>query len=91
QEPLVALQDDATRQVDPATLDLVVVPGVAFDRSGRRLGHGFGFYDRLLARVAEATKLTAIAFECQMFDILPHEPHDVTVDVVVTESNVYRR
>ena len=89
-EPIVALRKDADRQVDPAHVDLIVIPGVAFDRHGHRLGHGLGYYDRLLARVADSTTLVALAFDCQVFDNVPHEPHDVAVDIIVTESTVYR-
>jgi 5-formyltetrahydrofolate cyclo-ligase len=89
-EPAPALQTDATRLVDPIGADLIVIPGVAFDRRGYRLGHGFGYYDRLLARVSERAMLVALAYECQMFDNVPHEPHDVAVNIIVTESTVYR-
>jgi 5-formyltetrahydrofolate cyclo-ligase len=89
-EPATALQTDATQLVDPASVDLIVIPGVAFDQRGYRLGHGFGYYDRLLTRVSERATLVALAYECQMFDKVPHEPHDVAVDIIVTESAVYR-
>ena len=73
----------------PAALDLIVVPGVAFDRRGGRLGQGKGFYDRLLTQVRPDTLLVAPAFECQIFDSVPTLPHDRPVDRVVTETNVY--
>lgn len=89
-EPTDVLRDNATRRIEPAAVDLIVIPGVAFDRRGHRLGHGFGYYDRLLARLADSTTLVALAFDCQVFDNVPHEPHDVAVDIIVTESTVYR-
>lgn len=95
-EPTGALQNDEARRVEianagPGRVDLIVLPGVAFDRRGYRLGHGFGYYDRLLAQAASDVKLVALAFDCQIFDNVPHEPHDIPVDVIVTESAVYRR
>ncbi len=70
-------------------LDFVVAPGVAFDRQGRRLGRGGGHFDRLLADVA-AFK-AGVAFEAQLVAKAPAAAHDVRMDVVVTESNVYPR
>lgn len=71
--------------VDPDILDLIIVPGVAFDKSGNRLGRGKGFYDRLLANT-NATKI-GVGYEFQLFDELPCEPHDIRMDVVVTQNN----
>ncbi len=69
---------------DPATMELIVVPAVAYDRRGNRLGRGKGFYDRLLS----ATKATTIgvAYDFQLLDELPVEPHDTPVNIVITES-----
>ena len=69
--------------------DLVVMPLVAFDRSGSRLGHGRGFYDRALARLAARgvrPKLVGIAFATQEVEVIPAEPHDVRLDWIVTET-----
>ncbi len=88
-EPRPALREQSARRIAPQQLDLVVVPGVAFDRSGARLGHGKGFYDRLLAQVRPSTFLVAPAFECQVFESIPTLPHDLPVHRVVTEANVY--
>jgi len=65
-------------------LDLVLVPGVAFDLAGRRLGRGKGFYDRLLAQVSGHK--CGVAFDLQVVDRLPEEPHDVRVDSIVTPT-----
>lgn len=72
---------------DTAALDCVVVPGVAFDRAGTRLGHGGGHYDRLLAR--RPARVLGLAREVQLFDRLPRDSNDVWMDVVVTEDAVY--
>jgi 5-formyltetrahydrofolate cyclo-ligase len=65
-------------------LDLVLVPGVAFDSAGRRLGRGKGFYDRLLAEVRGHK--CGVAFDEQVVAELPEEPHDVRVDSIVTPT-----
>ena len=65
-------------------LDLVLVPGVAFDLAGRRLGRGKGFYDRLLAEVRGHK--CGVAFDTQLTARLPEEPHDVRVDSILTPT-----
>jgi 5-formyltetrahydrofolate cyclo-ligase len=69
-----------------ATIDWVLVPGVAFDRAGHRIGYGGGYYDRLLPLLRADTHRVAGAFELQLVDRVPAAPHDVTVDAVVTEA-----
>jgi 5-formyltetrahydrofolate cyclo-ligase len=64
-------------------LDLVVVPGLAFDRCGRRLGRGKGFFDRLLTRARHARRW-GVAFAFQVVDEVPTAPHDANLDVLVT-------
>ena len=70
--------------VDPATLDVVVVPGLAFDAAGRRVGHGGGHYDRMLA-VGPAYRIGA-AFDFQICSHVPAESHDVAMDCIVTQT-----
>lgn len=88
-EPQVTLRDDQARQVQVGTLDLVVAPGVAFDRWGGRLGHGMGYFDKLLARVRSDATLVGLAFECQMVERVPMESHDVRLHHILTEAAVY--
>lgn len=64
-------------------LDLIVVPGMAFDKTGHRLGRGKGFYDRFLIKYPEV-KTIGICFDFQLLDSIPTEPHDRVVDEVVT-------
>jgi 5-formyltetrahydrofolate cyclo-ligase len=74
----------------PATatqIDLILVPGVAFDRQGGRVGHGKGYYDKLLAQCPRAYKIAA-AFEGQVFDRVPMDPHDIPVDALITEPRL---
>ena len=88
-EPRAELRGLPEKRVEAAELDLIMVPGVAFDRRGGRLGHGKGYYDKLLARVRPDVPLIAAAFECQLFDEIPMEPHDVFMDRVITEKEIY--
>lgn len=88
-EPRPALRRLADRRLDVTQVDLIVLPGVAFDARGARLGHGRGYYDRLLQKARPDTPLFAPAFECQMFERVPTEPHDVLLDLVITERQVY--
>ncbi len=67
------------------TVDWVLVPGIAFDRAGRRLGYGGGYYDRLLPLLERACRVAG-AFDVQLVDRVPSAPHDLHVDVIVTES-----
>jgi len=88
-EPKRELRHDDSRGITPVELDLVVTPGLAFDRNGSRLGYGKGYYDKFLHQLRDdATKL-AICFECQMFPEIPVLPHDVRMDMVVTERAIY--
>lgn len=67
-------------------LDLIVVPGVAFDRRGYRLGYGKGFYDRELSRVSAATISVGLCYDFQLCELLPVEDHDRPVQGIATES-----
>lgn len=71
--------------VDPSEIELIVVPAVAFDRKGNRLGRGKGFYDRLL-KSTRATKV-GVGYEFQLMDELPVEPHDIGVDIIITQNS----
>lgn len=71
-------------EMNPAEIDLLIVPGVAFDRNGRRLGHGAGYYDRFLSKTT-GYKL-GLAYDFQMIDNLAYESHDVSMDALLTPS-----
>lgn len=73
---------------DVSEIEMIVVPGVAYDRKGNRVGRGKGYYDRLLA-TSRAVKV-GLAYDFQMVDEIDAEPHDVRVDVVITERGVYK-
>lgn len=89
-EPKTELRDVAAKKVPVEQLDLIMVPGVAFDRRGGRSGHGKGYYDKLLEHARPDTPLVALAFECQLFEEVPTAEHDVYMDKVVTEAAVYQ-
>jgi len=78
------------RVLDPAELDLVIVPGVAFDRSGDRVGYGAGYYDRFLRRTRPEVPAVAIAFAIQVVPEVPAGRTDRRVDAIVTEAEVVR-
>ena len=72
------------------SIDVVIVPGVAFDESGRRLGYGGGYYDRLLPTLRPDCLRIGIAFNEQLLSEIPSEDHDAHVSIVVTPSRVIR-
>ena len=78
-----------SRAVDPAVIDVIVVPGLAFDRSGNRLGYGGGSYDRYLARLPPDTIRIGIGFDVQVVERLPADEADERVDIVVTERGSF--
>ena len=77
-----------TEPVSLVAVDLMVVPGVAFDRTGNRLGRGGGYYDRFLSGFQGMT--AAVAFSFQLLDQIPIEKHDIPVDLVVTPQNILK-
>jgi len=74
----------------PEEIDVVVTPGLAFDRRGRRVGYGRGFYDRFLARTGTTTARIGICFSVQLVGDVPYGETDLAVDIVVTEDEVVR-
>lgn len=70
----------------PDQPDLIVVPGLGFDRRGGRLGHGGGHYDRLLARLPAGCRRVGFAYDQQVLDLVPTEPHDLALHALVTPA-----
>lgn len=89
-EPKAELRNLPAKRIDVKELDLIMVPGVAFDRSGARMGHGFGYYDKLLEHARPDAPLVALAFECQLFPEIPTAPHDIFMDKIITEKAIYQ-
>jgi 5-formyltetrahydrofolate cyclo-ligase len=81
---------DGLARLSPRQVDVVVVPGAAFDPQGGRIGYGGGFYDTYLRRVPERAARIAVAFDLQIVDAVPRAAHDLAVAAVVTESRVLR-
>lgn len=83
----------ADREVSLKDIDLVIIPGAGFDLEGNRLGYGGGYYDRLLsyesrllAKVGHHITTVALAFEEQIGEEIPSEPHDIKVDIIITDK-----
>ena len=88
-EPKPDLRQQPEKQVQAEDLDIVMGPGVAFDRRGARMGHGKGYYDKLLQHARPDAPLVALAFECQLFPEIPMAPHDIFMDRIITEKTIY--
>lgn len=74
------------REIKVEDIHMLVIPGLAFDTTGARIGFGGGYYDRLLHRIKGKRVIAALAFEAQIFDKIPDEPHDIPVDYIITEQ-----
>ncbi len=85
-EPQAVPEDEGVR----GGFDLVVVPGLAFDSLGRRLGQGYGYYDRFLAALGGTAVTVGLAFSWQLVPEVPVDAWDVPVDAVVTEDGIIR-
>lgn len=78
------------RMVDP---DIILVPLSVFDRKGGRIGYGAGYYDQAISRLVEKGRTPVcigVAFDCQRYDLVPQEPHDVALDAIITESGYHK-
>ncbi|MDI6907833.1 MAG: 5-formyltetrahydrofolate cyclo-ligase [Thermoanaerobacterales bacterium] len=87
----IPVPSPGSEAVSPPDLDCVLVPGVAFDEDGFRLGYGGGYYDRFLSGIRGRALAVGLAYAWQVVPRLAREPHDRPVDLVVTEEWVLRR
>ena len=87
-EPIADSPSDILADTELATLDAVIVPLLAFDSSGHRLGYGKGFYDGFLA--STPARRIGIAYEFQRMSALPAEPHDQPLDIIATNERWYQ-
>ncbi len=78
------------RLFPPSILDLVIVPGLAFNQQGHRLGRGGGYYDRFLKKLPVQAYSIALAFEMQMIEQIPLEENDMPVDCIITEKRIIK-
>lgn len=69
-------------------VDIAIIPGLAFDEKGGRIGSGKGYYDRLIPRLAITTRKVALTFEDQIIPQVPMEPHDKYVDIIITDQRI---
>jgi len=76
------------KAVPPRQIDLIIVPGLAFDLCGNRIGFGQGYYDRFLPKVRQDALIVGIAFACQIVKEIPAEEHDIKMSLVLTEDGV---
>jgi len=74
------------RLFPPEDIDLIIVPGVAFDLNGNRIGRGFGYYDNFLRKVRFSAKIIALAFEIQIVKKIPNDKNDIPVHKIITEK-----
>jgi len=78
------------RPVSAEEIDLVIVPGIAFDKKGNRIGYGMGFYDKFLTSLKKRIPVVGLAYELQIVDAIPVDDKDVTVNKVITEKEVIK-
>lgn len=76
--------------VNISNIDVILIPGVAFDRKGGRLGRGLGYYDRALSKASPHLKRIGVCFDMQVIKEVPHEDHDVFLDEIITEREIIR-
>ena len=83
-------RDDALRPCEPEDIDLLIVPGVAFDLKGNRLGYGGGYYDRFFSMLKPGVLLVALVFDLQIEPEIPVDEWDRRVDMVITEKRIIK-
>lgn len=76
------------KQIPAQYINLAIIPGVAFDERGGRIGYGTGFYDRFIPQLDITTRKIALTFECQIVSQIPMEPHDRYIDILITEKRI---
>ena len=77
--------------VEPEDVDMFILPGVAFDLTGHRIGYGKGYYDKTLHRLEGQGRFVGLCYDFQLIDAIAGESHDVRMDMVVTEKRIVRR
>ena len=77
-----------SKKVPIDSIDIAIVPGIAFDEKGARIGTGMGFYDRLIPNLPITTRKVALSFEDQLIQQVPMEHHDKHVDIIITDKRI---
>jgi 5-formyltetrahydrofolate cyclo-ligase len=90
QGPRGGLEPDAAKckKVPIDCIDIAIVPGIAFDEKGARIGTGMGFYDRLIPNLPITTRKVALSFEDQLIQQVPMEHHDKHIDIIITDKRI---
>lgn len=83
-------KDECKRVASIESIDILIVPAVAFDINKYRLGYGGGFYDRFVKKLRKDTTTIGISFDFQVFDTIPKESHDIQLDYIVTENRIIK-
>jgi len=88
--PRGILEPDSSRcnVVPIECIDIAIIPGVAFDEKGARIGSGDGYYDRIIPKLPITTRKVALAFGCQIIPQIQMESHDKHVDIIITEKRI---
>lgn len=76
------------RKFNPKKLDLIIIPGIAFDLNGHRIGYGYGYYDRFLKKINKNAKKIGLAYDFQIVEKIPEQTHDIPMSIVITEKRV---
>lgn len=76
------------RFIDPNTIDLILTPGVVFDRNGYRIGYGGGYYDRFFSKLDKDIPKIGLSFDLQIVDKVPTDKYDIPVDIILTEKEI---
>ncbi len=77
-------------EILPEEIDLILIPGAVFDKTGGRIGYGKGYYDRILPRLSEKCEMLGVAYSVQIADKIETEPHDIKVRLIVTEEGIHK-
>lgn len=86
-EPAILAEE---RMIEINGVDAVIIPGAGFDAEGNRIGYGGGYYDRLLSSLTRGVPVVAPAYEEQIVESVPAEPHDIRANMIVTDRRVIR-
>ena len=83
-------KENYIREFSYKNIEMVILPGIAFDTKGHRIGYGYGYYDRFLKKLNKNVIKIGFAFDFQLVEKIPEERHDVAVDIIITEKRVLK-
>ncbi|MDR1493040.1 MAG: 5-formyltetrahydrofolate cyclo-ligase [Planctomycetaceae bacterium] len=88
-EPKIELRGLSKHKIRAEELQVIIVPGIAFDSNGGRLGRGVGYYDRFLRKLPETVTTIGLSFDCQIFDKVPMQENDCFLKIIVSETKTF--